>query len=333
MRRRRAVLTRRGGPEAVEVVEDEIADPGPGEVQLRVLASGVAFGDVMKRRGFVPRLPPFPFTPGYDLAGVVERAGPGAGRLRPGERVAAFVMNGANADRANVPERLCVPVPPRAGDAQAAACVLNYVTAFQLLHRSARVRPAERILVHGAAGGVGTALLDLARLAGLEAHATASRGKHEVVRRFGGLPIDYRSEDFEAVVRRRTGEGVDAAFDPVGGAHLLRSRRALRRGGRLVSFGVSGALERGRREIALTLALVAICKLWPDGREARLYGIGGLRGPGDPILAGDLGEVLRLLGEGRISPLVGARLPLSEARRAHELVERGAVAGKVVLVS
>ncbi len=329
MKNRRVVITRPGGPEARALVEDELADPGPGEVQVRVLASGVAYGDVMKRRGLVPRQPPPPFTPGYDLVGAVERSGPGAGRFRAGERVAALVMNGANAERANVPERLLVPVPPGVGDAQALACVLNYVTAWQMLHRVARVIPGERILVHGAAGGVGTALLDLARAEGVEALGTASRGKHAVVLRLGGVPIDYRSEDFAAAVRARG--GADAAFDPIGGSHLPASRRALRRGGRLVAYGASSALAGGRLELLRTFLLVALYKLLP-GRRAALFGIGSTRGSDPATIREDLARLLALLAEGKIEPVVAARLPLAEAARAHAMVERAEAAGKVVLV-
>lgn len=166
---------------------------------------------------------------------------------------------------------------PRAiEDAEALTLVLNYVSAWQLLHRVAAVKAGESILVHGAGGGVGTALLELARLAGVKVYGTASERKHELVRNLGAIPIDYRREDFVAVVRQRTGGGVDAGLDPIGGAHLGRSRRALRKGGRLVSFGMSSAIERGRTGALGTLARVGAYAILP-GPRASFYGIGRRR--------------------------------------------------------
>ncbi|HEX9052446.1 MAG TPA: zinc-binding dehydrogenase [Anaeromyxobacter sp.] len=331
MRTRRAVITRFGGPETIEVREAELADPGPGEVQLRVLAAGVAFGDVLKRRGMIPGLRP-PFTPGYDLAGEVLRGGPGASRFRPGDRVCAFVMNGGNAEATNLPERLLVPIPAGLDAQVAAALVLDGVTAWQLLHREARVAPGERILVHGGGGGVGTLLLQLARAGGAVAFATASAAKRAVVERFGGISIDYRLEDFVAALRRLAPEGVDAVFDPIGGAHLARSRAVLRRGGRLVCYGASSAVGKGRAAFLPTLARIVAYRLFPRGRSAAFYGIGGRLGREDPTVREDLARVLELAARGALEPVVGARIPLGEARRAHELKERGGPAGKVLLV-
>ena len=332
MRYRRVRVTRFGGPETIDVEDAELADPGPGEVQVRILASGVAFGDVNKRRGLIPGLKP-PFTPGYDLAGEVLRSGAGADRFRPGDRVAAFVLNGGNAEAANLPERLLVPIPAAVPTDAAAALVLDGVTAWQLLHRAARVREGESVLVHGGAGGVGTLVLQLARAAGLTAYATASAPKHDVVARLGGIPIDYRREDFVAAIRRATGEGVDAVLDPIGGAHLARSRAALRRGGRLVSYGASSALDQGRGGFVGTIARVVAYRLVPRGRSALFYGIGGRRGREDPTIREDLARVLDLAARGAVAPVMGALLPLAEARRAHELKEGGGPSGKILLVA
>lgn len=331
MRSRDVVVQRSGGPEVLEVVEREVPPPGPGEVQVRVLASGVAFGDVLKRRGLVPGFRP-PFTPGYDLAGRVERIGPGATRFREGDRGVAFVMNGANAEVVNVPERWLVPTPAAlADDAEAVAVALDGVTAWQLLDRVAHVRRGERVLVHGAGGGVGTLLVALARRAGAEVYGTVSERKRAVAERLGAVPIDYRREDFVEVLRRAG--GADAVFDPIGGAHLARSFAALRPGGRLVLYGLSAALEGGRRELAATLLRLVGYRLLPRGRKALLYGIGGRRGASDPTIPEDLARVLALRAAGDLAPLVSVRLPLAQARRAHELKEQGSEPGKIVLVA
>ncbi len=331
MRTRRVTVTRFGGPEAIDIEEVELPDPAEGEVQLRVLASGVAFGDVLKRRGMMPNLRP-PFTPGYDLAGEVIRSGPGAARFRPGDRVCAFVMNGGNAEATNLPERLLVAIPAGLDAQVAAALVLDGVTAWQLLNRRARVRQGERILVHGGGGGVGTLLLQLARRAGVVAYATASAGKHEIVERVGGIPIDYREEDFVAALRRLAPGGVDAVFDPIGGENLGRSWAALRRGGRLVAYGASSAVGKGRGAFLPTLARVVAYRLLPRGRSVSFYGIGGRHGREDPTVREDLARVLDLAVRDGLAPVFGARIPLAEARRAHELKEAGGPAGKILLV-
>ncbi len=332
MRTRRVVVTRFGDPETIEIQDAELPDPGPGEVQLRVIASGVAFGDVLKRRGMMPGLRA-PFTPGYDLAGEAVRSGPGAGRFRPGDRVCAFVVNGGNVEATNLPERLLVPIPAALDAQVAAALVLDGVTAWQLVHRAAKVTAGERMLVHGGAGGVGTLLLQVGRAAGAVAYATASAGKHAVVERFGGVPIDYRKEDFVAAIRRLAPDGVDAVFDAVGGAHLGRSRAVLRPGGRLVCYGASSAVGGGRAAFVPTFARIAAYRLLPRGRSVAWYGIGGTRGREDGTVREDLGRVLDLAARGALEPVVGARVPFDEARRAHELKERGGPAGKVLLVS
>jgi NADPH:quinone reductase-like Zn-dependent oxidoreductase len=204
-----------------------------------------------------------------------------------------------------------------------------------MLHRTANVQPGERILVHGAAGGVGSALLELGRVAGLEMYGTASKYNHELVSGLGAAPIDYRTEDFVERIRMLTGDGVDVVFDPIGGARQLwRSYRALRKGGRLVWFGVAAATKSGLRVIPLTLLTVALLKLLPGGKQTPLA----------PNLAEfapahldwyreTLAELLGLLAASKINPVVAERFPLTEAARAHDLLERGGYAGKVVLVA
>lgn len=338
---RRIVITRRGGPDSLKLVRDPIEAPRSGEVQVRVRCSGVAFGDLLKREGILPKQPRLPFTPGYDLMGVVEV--PGDSAFRVGQRVAAFVGNGGHALRVNVPARLLVPVPDAVPDEEACALVLNGVTAYQLLHRMARVRAGERVLVHGAAGGVGTLLLQLGRLAGVHCVGTASAAKHELVRRLGGEPIDYRSEDF---VARLSGPSaaVDVALDPIGGAHLRRSHAVLKKGGRLVCYGVSSsfwsstrgpaAASAGRyRELLRTFALLAFYRAIPDGRTAEFYGIGESKVSRGGTIQADLARLLAWRAEGRLgAPLVGARFPLERAGDAHFLLGEGGVAGKILLV-
>jgi NADPH2:quinone reductase len=286
-----------------------------------------------------------PFTPGWDLVGVVERVGRGVRALAPGQLVAAMPIHGAWASAICLPEGELVPVPPSVDAAEAVCLVLNYVTAYQMMHRSTHVRAGQRALVHGAAGGVGTALLQLGRLAGLELYGTCSARGAPIVRELGGVPIDYRDQDFVKEIRRLTGDGVDVVFDPLGGAHLWRSRAALRRGGRVMGYGLIGSIrgdgltsgrpgrrQRFRGTAAFALYIVGGWLL-PGGRRVVPYSIQTLKRLRPAWFREDLAALLELLAQRRLAPLVAARFPLAEARRAQEVLAGGGVAGKIVLVN
>ncbi|HEX9157979.1 MAG TPA: alcohol dehydrogenase catalytic domain-containing protein, partial [Syntrophales bacterium] len=181
MRHTRIIVTHYGGPDALQVVEEECPEPKDGEVRVRVLAAGVSLPDIMAREGVHPETPRLPFTPGWDLVGVVDRLGDGISGIEPGQIVAAMPIHGAYSEFVCLPQRELIPVPPGLDAAEAVSLGLNYVTAYQMMHRSAKVRPGQRVLIHGAAGGVGTALLQLGRLAGLEMYGTcSSRGASTV---------------------------------------------------------------------------------------------------------------------------------------------------------
>ncbi|MCM2323305.1 MAG: zinc-binding dehydrogenase [Oligoflexia bacterium] len=329
----RLVIPRNGGPEVLELRQEELPPPGPREAQLRVLVSGVAFGDVLKREGLLPGQPRKPYTPGYDLVGTIEALGAGAQDWQPGRRVAAFVGNGANARYVNVDPQRLVPVPDGVTSEAALCLVLNYVSAYQMLFRVAKVRPGASILVHGGAGGAGTAFLDLARHFGIRAWATASAAKQEAVRSFGAEPIDYRTEDFVASVRKQLPQGIDAVFDPIGGSHIAQSWQCLKRDGILVIFGASRSLAGGNGEFLDTFARLAWFKLTGGRRKAYFYGISAPPHSSHLTIREDLALLLELLREGRLHPLIGARLPLGRAIEAHQMMDASPVAGKIVLVA
>ncbi|HSB18164.1 MAG TPA: medium chain dehydrogenase/reductase family protein, partial [Bryobacteraceae bacterium] len=246
MKHTRIIVTHYGGPDALRVVEEECPEPKNGEVRVRVLAAGVSLPDLLMREGVHPETPRLPFTPGWDLIGVVDRLGAGVSGIEPGQIVAALPISGAYAEFVCLPHRELVPVPSGLDPAEAVSLILNYVTAYQMLHRSVKVRPGHRLLIHGAAGGVGTALLQLGRLAGLEMYGTCSSQGASAVSDLGGIPIDYRQLDFVKEIHRLTGEGVDVFFDGIGGTHIWRSRKALRPGGRVVAYGLTASLSGGR---------------------------------------------------------------------------------------
>ena len=335
---KRVVVDHFGGPEVLRVVEDDDPRPGPGEVRVRVLAAGVSFTDAQLRAGTYLGGPKPPFTPGYELVGVVEELGPGCSRLREGDRVGALTVWGVDAERVCVPEAYAVEVPEDLDPAEVVSLLFPYMTAYQVLHRIARVKRGETVLVHGAAGRVGVAALELGALAGLRLYGTASARDRAAVERLGAVAIDYRNEDFLARVRELTGDGVDVALDGIGGAVSLRSFRALRPGGRLVVFGRYATLAHGRKswrrviEWYAATASVALWGLLSPRRRVLAYRIQTLRIRHQDWFREDFLALLELLRRGEIHPVVAERLPLTDARRAHELLEQSASVGKLVLV-
>src|SRR6185436_242663 len=243
MRHSRIVVTHYGGPTELRVVEEKLPEPKSGEARVRVLAAGVSLPDVMMREGIHPETPRLPFTPGWDLVGVVDRLGEGVSGIETGQLVAALPIFGAYTEYICLPQRNLVPVPSGLDPAESVSLILNYITAYQMLHRSAKVKPGQRVLIHGASGGVGTALLQLGRLASLEMYGTCSSRGASAVSDLGGIPIDYEHQDFVKEIHRLTGEGVDAVFDPMGGAHLWQSRKALCPGGKVVGYGLISSIR------------------------------------------------------------------------------------------
>ena len=344
MRHTRILVTHYGGPDALQVVQEECPEPKAGEVRVRVLAAGVALPDIMAREGVHPETPRLPFTPGWDLVGVVDRLGDGVSGIEPGQTVAALPIHGAYAEFICLPQGELVPVPPALDAAEAVSLGLNYVTAYQMMHRSAQVRPGQRVLIHGAAGGVGTALLQLGRLAGLEMYGTCSARGAPTVSDLGGIPIDYKHQDFVEEVRRRTGEGVDAVFDHIGGAHLWHSRKALRPGGTVVGYGLissirgeglaSGRPGRRQRFRGVGFFGLYIAGGWflPGRKRVVPYSIQTLKRLKPDVFREDWIVLLELLRQQKIKPLIARRFPLAEARQAQELLAKGGVSGKIVLV-
>jgi len=340
----RIIVTRYGGPDALQVIEEDCPEPKRGEVRVRVLAAGVSLPDVMMREGIHPETPPVPFTPGWDLVGVVDRLGDGVSGIEPGQRVAALPIHGAYAEFLCLPQRELVPVPSGLDAAEAVSLILNYVTAYQMLHHSAKVRSGQRVLIHGASGGVGTALLQLGRLAGLELYGTCSSQREPVVTGLGGIAIDYVQQDFLREVHRLTSEGVDAVFDGIGGKHIWRSRKALRRGGRVVAYGLTGSLRGGRlasgREgrrnrfggIRIFALYIAAGWIFPGRKRVVPYSIQTLKRLKPALFRQDLVTLFDLLRLGKIKPLIAQRFRLAEAKQMHELLGKGGVTGKIVLV-
>ena len=335
-------ISRFGGPEVLELAEEAtIPDPGPGEVRIKVLAAGTGFTDSFIRRGRYPDFKgPLPFTPGYELVGVVEKAGFGVITPREGQIVADLCIVGGYAQYAIRPSRFLVPVPDGVDLSEAVCIPLAYLTAFQMLTRYRRFSPGQTILVIGASGTVGTALLDLARHFGLKAIGTCSAANLAAVERFGATAIDYRAGDFVASVRKLTAgrvAGVDAAFDAIGGSHFDRSFACLAPGGILIGYGSQTMAIGGESIIAAGLGLARL-KLWGAlsflfrGRRALWYSITDRRMSHPDEFKADMAALFELLRNGAIHPVVIGREPLAAVQNIHARIDAGGLGGKIVLL-
>ena len=347
VRNKRVVISRLGGPEVLEVREEDLPEPGLGEVRVRILATGVSLPDLMMREGVHPEAPRPPFTPGWDLVGVVDKPGVGAYALEPGQIVAALPVWGANAQYICLPEEELVSVPGELDPAEALVVVFNYATAYQMMRRTARVKPGQRVLIHAAAGGIGTALLQLGRLLDLEMYGTASAGKHGLVSSLGATPIDYHNVDFAEEVLRLTDDGVDVVFDGICSTdYLRRSFKSLRPDGKVVAYGFTSRLRGGRlaggrhrlqglarlRALAAIGGSMAASYLVAGNKRITTYSIQWLKRFRPTWYREDLIALFELLREGKIKPIISERIPLDEVARAHVLLGKGSVMGKVVLL-
>ncbi|MFE4829253.1 medium chain dehydrogenase/reductase family protein [Streptomyces sp. NPDC056672] len=325
-------------PGGLEVRTRDLPAPAAGQVVLRMDATGVSFAEQQMRRGKYYDQPPFPFVPGYDVVGTVGATGPGVDASLTGRRFAAVTKTGGWASHLLIDAADLVPVPDGVDAAAAETVVVNGITAWQMLHRIAEVRSGGTIVVLGANGGVGSTLVQLARHAGITVIGTASPRHHAYVRELGAIPVDYRDPGMYDRIRETAPDGVDAVFDHVGGAGLVRSWELLRRGGTLVSYGSAATKDEEGNSRLPVLKLLAQILAWnslPNGKSAHFYNFwAGLRRR-DAFrrrLSEDLTQVLRLLAAGVLTPQIAAEIPLADAASALALAESRTVAGKVILV-
>ncbi|HET7786830.1 MAG TPA: medium chain dehydrogenase/reductase family protein [Myxococcales bacterium] len=323
-------VTRFGSPDGLEVVDAPLPTAGRGEVRVRTLAASVEYTDITIRRHLYPwvwRRPPF--VMGYDVVGEIDQVGGGVSGFQVGDRVADMTVIGSDAAYRTLRADHLTRVPEGVDAAEASALILSWTTAYQLLHRSARVQKGQRVLVHGAAGAVGQALLVLGKLAGLELWGTA-RGAHaDLVRGLGGTPIDYQREDFT----RALPGGFDVVFDGVGEDGFRRSLAALRPGGLLCFYGYSAAVQanRGAATIAGWIARLYLGSHLPGGKRARGYSINVMRAQHPAWFREDLAKLFGMLAAGAIRPRVADRISFEEVAEAHRRLEAGGLDGKLVL--
>ena len=329
MQYKSVVATRKGSPDVLQIVKNDLRAPRSGEARIRVLATTVGRTDIGYRTGDLGLGPRPPFVPGYEVLGIVDAVGEGVTEVAPGDHVAALIGHGGWAEYIYLGQEHWVRIPPALGWTEAAAVVLNYVTAYQMLHRVANVKAGDTILVIGASGGVGTALLQLGQLAGLKMYGTASRSKHASLDRLGATLIDYHVEDFVAVLRQAEADGVDYVFDGVGGAYADRGLKVLRRGGKLVEYAPSASLGA----LVLGLAKLLLAKVTTPGKSIEAYGISALYQMDKRPFKTDLPVLFEMVQQAKIKPLIAATFPLLEVAKANVLLESGQVTGTIVLLA
>lgn len=335
---RQVWITRRGGPEVLQVREAPDPEPKEGEVRIRVAASGVNFADVLARMGLYPDAPPLPTVVGYEVAGVVDRVGAGVDGFREGDRVGALTRFGGYADTVCVPAMQASALQDSLSFEKAAAIPVNYLTAWIMLVHLGCVREGDRVLVHAVAGGVGQAAVQICRWRGAEVIGTASAGKHARLREMGVAHcIDYRTQDFEAEVKRITGgKGVDIALDAVGGESFARSYRSLAALGRLYLFGVSSMAPGKRRSIPAALhglwkmPRFGAIPLMNSNRGVHGVNLGHLWKRVD-LLKRMQSEIMQLVQDGTFDPVVDRAFPLDRAADAHSWIQDRQNFGKVLL--
>jgi len=328
MKYKSVIVTKRGGPEVFRIVENELREPSAREARIKALAVPVCLPDVQARYGQSPFRLKVPFAPGYAVIGTVDAVGRDVTKFSVGDRVAALTVYGAYAEHVYWDAEELIPVPKGPDLAKAIPLLLNYIVAYQTMHRSAKVRAGDKVLIIGASGGIGTALLQLGRLAGLEMYGIASKSKHSTLTEYGATPIDYRTQDFVEVIRQAEPDGLDAVFDGMGGDYFKRGYLLLRRGGKLVCYGNPLGISSTLKLLGQTV----LYNLLPNGKSAAVYGTGISRFNRRPFLE-DWDTLFKLLEEGKIDPVIAARFPILEAAQANALLESGQVVGNIVLLA
>jgi NADPH:quinone reductase-like Zn-dependent oxidoreductase len=332
---RSVVATRTGPPDVLQVVENALRPPKAGEVRIKVQAAGVCRPDLTVRAGEAlysgtPLGQKTPFVPGYSVVGLVDAIGEGVSEASVGDRVGVLTVVGGYTEMLYWRSDRLIPCPQSLNAAEAVTLVLNYLVAYKTLCRAARVQSGEKLLIIGASGGIGTALLQLGQLHGMTMYGVASKEKGDVVAAYGATPIDYRRQEFVEVLRQAEPHGLDVIIDGMMRlSYITDSLSLLRRGGRLVSYGEPASLAALFRILAKMIAT----NLRPNGKSFKLFGTSTYFLYDRRSYLEDWATLFRLLEEGQIKPLIARKFPIMEAAAANALLESGQVAGNVVLVA
>ncbi|MDK2977463.1 MAG: NADPH:quinone reductase [Bacteroidales bacterium] len=329
---KRIIITDFGEPEVMQLIEEKtLPEPKLGEVRIKVLKTSANFTDVMIRKGKYPDVKDKPpFTPGYDMVGFVDKLGEGSTEFQVGDKVADMTVIGAYSEYICLSEKKLTLVPDNIDSSEAVTLILSYMTAYQMLHRIAKISEGKTILIHGAAGAVGIAMLQLGKLLNLKMYGTASKSKHAIVTKYGGIPIDYKSEDFVKRVHELSSEGVDAVFDPIGGENFKKSFKTLKPGGILVAFGFYNAVMGKGGNIPFEFMKILLWNILPNSRKSSFYSIGGLREKHPEWFKEDLINLFQLLENGDIKPEIANHFTLDKVIEVHYKIENAEIEGKIV---
>lgn len=329
---KRVVISKFGEPEVLKLIaEDHLPEPQKGEVRIKVLKASANFTDTMIRKGKYPEVSKKPpFSPGYDMIGLVDKLGEGTAIFQVGDKVADLTVIGSYSEYICLPEENLIPVPGDIDDAEGVALILSYMTAYQMLHRDAKVKQGQSILIHAASGAVGLAILQLGQLLDLKMFATASKSKHTLVEKYGGISIDYKNEDFVKRIHELAPSGLDAVFDPIGGAYFKRSFSTLKKGGKLVAFGFYNAVMGKGGNLVLEFMKLLLWNVLPNGKKTSFYIITSMRKKHPEWFKEDLKQLFHLLKKGKIQPEIEALFPLERAVEVHHKIENAEIRGKIV---
>jgi NADPH:quinone reductase-like Zn-dependent oxidoreductase len=325
---KKVVITEFGDESKLAIVEADLPAPSAGEVQVAVEYSIVSGSDVNMRRGTYPLQRKAPLTPGYSVLGNVQVNGQGCAKFNVGDRVACLSKYEGQAELINLPEQFLVRVPEGVDPKAAVALVLDWVTAYEMLHHAAHVKPGQRIFVHGLSGGVGGAVMSLAAIQGAQVFGTAAASKHEELRKLGAVPFDYANKDWVGAMQELG--GLDAVFDPLGYESFDESYSVLKRGGILVAYGMNlPALTKTRRRAALPsiLKLLARNLLFWTGKRTTFFGLTRSSKRYKP----DLKLLFDWLNAGKISVPIKAVFRLDEIQQAHREYASSAGVGSIII--
>ena len=333
----RVVITKPGGPKVLDIQEISIPEPGPEEVCIAVHFAGINFADTLMRLGFYQPRPPFPFTPGYEVSGVVHSIGSKVKGFEIGQRVVGLMRTGGQATHVITDASRALPIPDELSLEAAASMPVTYITAHHMLHHLGNLKPTDSVLIHGGGGGVGTAALQLCQWAGVsEVWSTASAAKAEIIQSYGATAIDRHQEDFTQIIRSATnGKGVDHILDPIGGEHLKRSLSVLAQGGKLYTYGMSSAAPSSKRSLWKAFkALRSRPRFDPMLMMSRNQGVFGVHmgtWNDETVMQEQMENIIKGMKEGVLTPIIDSIYDAKDVALAHQHIHDGKNIGKVLL--
>ena len=333
----RVVITKPGSPSVLDIQNIEIPVPNANEVCIQVHFAGINFADTLMRMGFYQPRPPFPFTPGYEVSGVIHALGSDVEGFQVGQRVVGMMKTGGQATHVVTEDSRVIPIPDEMSLEAAASMPVTYITAHHMLHHLGNLKPTDSVLIHGGGGGAGTAALQLCKWAGVEkVWSTASSAKAEIIQSYGATAIDRHNEDFVDLIKKATnGKGVDHILDPIGGDHLKRSLSVLAHGGKLYTYGMSSAAPSSKR--SLLKAFSAFRKrprFDPMKMMSRNQGVFGVHmgtWPDEIVMTEQMERIVNGIKQGVLDPIIDSVFDARDVAKAHQHIHDGKNIGKVLL--